>query len=405
MSSAKLWQRPAMDVENIVDAAILLTTCSLTPTLGAFVGLAYAVAAGKFHFWHQGAFVLLVLALSEEARTLMDWHRMAMLVGAATLPVLTLDWPVTGLLMISLGPALALGIAAGSPLIALQTLLCMTIAALARRLPAFATFSATEVSILAAGVAALVDFPSTEMHSIEQSVLLTAISFSLIVPDCTAWLIPPGCPGLPPTIFALLFSLWVGGVLYPFLYIWVLQRDPFIWVIESILAEPARCWLCGYWITLLGVTLAVAAHSPHLTNASRKHVIRKGFHALAVVMFVPGIVLDASFMGLAFAVALGALLLVECLRISRVAPFDAAIEPFVRQFTDERDAAGFIRTHLYLLVGCACPVWYTNRLDSTTFHSLTPYSGALVLGVTDAVDRLPLALLWAVQSGPPWCRV
>jgi len=35
----------------------------------------------------------------------------------------------------------------------------------------------------------------------------------------------------------------------------------------------------------------------------------------------------------------------------------AKIDSFMRTFIDERDAGSLILTHLYLLVGCAAPVW------------------------------------------------
>lgn len=50
-----------------------------------------------------------------------------------------------------------------------------------------------------------------------------------------------------------------------------------------------------------------------------------------------GIVLEPEFMGLAFAVALAAMLLVECGRYNGL-PAAPAVDRFMRRFTDERES-------------------------------------------------------------------
>ena len=64
------------------------------------------------------------------------------------------------------------------------------------------------------------------------------------------------------------------------------------------------------------------------------------------------------------------------------------IDLFMRRFTDDREAGGgLIRTHLYLLFGCALPLWHTTW--SAGPHSpVAPYAGVIILGVGDAAASM-----------------
>jgi dolichol kinase len=88
------------------------------------------------------------------------------------------------------------------------------------------------------------------------------------------------------------------------------------------------------------------------------------------------------------------------------------IDTFMRSFIDERDSGSLILTHLYLLVGCAAPVWlYTpanpsegtqllsltlfsppleadEALSSIDVHFLLPYLGVLLVGLGDSFASL-----------------
>jgi dolichol kinase len=60
----------------------------------------------------------------------------------------------------------------------------------------------------------------------------------------------------------------------------------------------------------------------------------------------------------------------------------------MRTFIDERDAGSLILTHLYLLVGCAAPVWL--------YTPANPSEG------TSGVPRSHLSLVWLITSVALW---
>jgi len=106
---------------------------------------------------------------------------------------------------------------------------------------------------------------------------------------------------------------------------------------------------------------------------------RKFFHALAVIMFIPGIALDPAFTHLAFSVAFSVFIFAEYIRYFALYPFGAAVHRFLSEFLDEKDSGSAILSHFYLLTGCAGPLW----LESPS--RLLDFTGVLVLGVGDAL--------------------
>lgn len=103
---------------------------------------------------------------------------------------------------------------------------------------------------------------------------------------------------------------------------------------------------------------------------------RKSFHAIAVLMFAPGIIVDVrpfcvgdwiacthvtvaqpSFMHLAFSVAFALFIFAEYVRYFALWPFGAAVHIFLSEFLDEKDKGSAILSHFYLLMGCAGPLW------------------------------------------------
>ena len=47
----------------------------------------------------------------------------------------------------------------------------------------------------------------------------------------------------------------------------------------------------------------------------------------------------------------------QYVRIGRIQPFGQAIHTAFQVFLDEKDAGGLVLTHIYLLLGCAVPLW------------------------------------------------
>jgi hypothetical protein len=89
-------------------------------------------------------------------------------------------------------------------------------------------------------------------------------------------------------------------------------------------------------------------------------------------------------------------LLAEVIRHFEVPPLGNQLGDFFSIFTDERDTRGpLIVSHIFLLVGCAVPVWmslYGSELPSNALP-IEGFSGVLCLGCGDAMVRHRLTLL------------
>lgn len=108
---------------------------------------------------------------------------------------------------------------------------------------------------------------------------------------------------------------------------------------------------------------------------------RKFFHALAVVMFLPGVAADPAFAHLAFSAAFALFAFAEYVRYFALYPFGASVHLFMNEFLDHKDSGTAILSHFYLLTGCAGSVWFEGcvavgrrqRTDDVTFIYLFIY--------------------------------
>lgn len=117
-----------------------------------------------------------------------------------------------------------------------------------------------------------------------------------------------------------------------------------------------RPLLVAGWAAALAVGVPSAPRLSRRLSLS-KTASRKLFHALATVMFLPAIALEREFLSLALGAALGVLLAAEFLRCAGCPPAAAALDRYYGEFLDARDGGCVVVTHLFLLLGCAVPVW------------------------------------------------
>ncbi|KAJ7284636.1 hypothetical protein C8J57DRAFT_1709065 [Mycena rebaudengoi] len=132
----------------------------------------------------------------------------------------------------------------------------------------------------------------------------------------------------------------------------------------------------------------IAASGDFLDRADKRvptlrlNARRKFFHALVVVMFVPGVAFDPAFTHLAFSAAFALFIFAEYIRYFAIYPFGAAIHLFMAEFLDTKDGGTAILSHFYLLTGCAGSLWLEG--PSRLLH----FTGVLVLGVGDALASI-----------------
>ncbi|GAA5891239.1 hypothetical protein JCM6882_004632 [Rhodosporidiobolus microsporus] len=108
---------------------------------------------------------------------------------------------------------------------------------------------------------------------------------------------------------------------------------------------------------------------------------RKFFHALAVVMFVPGIAVDPAFTSLSFSLAFTLFTFAEYARFFALYPIGAPLHIFFTEFVDNKDSGPVILSHFYLLTGCAGGLWLEGS-------GINRFTGVLVLGIGDSLASI-----------------
>lgn len=116
-----------------------------------------------------------------------------------------------------------------------------------------------------------------------------------------------------------------------------------------------------FWLTLivglLGATVVGVAWFVRGGRSSSTRT-RKYFHLLIVLVFVPGLLYQCTLLYVSAGMLLAVFVLLEAARLVRLWPIHEVLQSVVGTFMDEKDAGGFVvLTPVYLLVGCAMPLW------------------------------------------------
>ncbi|KAJ4971103.1 hypothetical protein NE237_004202 [Protea cynaroides] len=160
---------------------------------------------------------------------------------------------------------------------------------------------------------------------------------------------------------------------------------PLLWVFYFVFTEPhKRLALCIYWI---GVIVVSVFRFYHISKNSKieRILLRKYYHLLAVLMFLPAFIFQPNFLDLAFGVALAVFLALEIIRIWKIWPLWKLVHQFMNAFTDHRDSDILIVSHFSLLLGCALPIWMSSRFND---RPLAPFAGILSLGIGDTMASM-----------------
>jgi dolichol kinase len=78
----------------------------------------------------------------------------------------------------------------------------------------------------------------------------------------------------------------------------------------------------------------------------------------------------------------------EIVRVQKIKPLAAHIDGFVKEYVDSRDQGVLILTHIYLLCGCAIPLWILFPKEIYSVHEIIVWmSGVVSLGIGDSMVR------------------
>lgn len=160
---------------------------------------------------------------------------------------------------------------------------------------------------------------------------------------------------------------------------------PFLWVLDFVFSEPLkRLSLCIYWVALISASVT-RFYAISKNSKIERILLRKYYHLLAVLMFIPALIIQPKFLHLAFGAALGVFLTLEIIRVWRIWPLGQVIHQFMNAFTDHRDSEILIVSHFSLLLGCSLPIWLSSGFND---RPLAPFAGILSLGIGDTMASM-----------------
>jgi dolichol kinase len=160
---------------------------------------------------------------------------------------------------------------------------------------------------------------------------------------------------------------------------------PILWVFGFVFSEPLkRLSLCIYWVSVVYISV-LRFYSISKSSKIERILLRKYYHLLAVLMFVPALIYQPKFLDLAFGAALAVFLVLEIIRVWKIWPLGEIVNQFMNAFTDHRDSDLLIVSHFSLLLGCALPIWMSSGFND---RPLAPFAGILSLGIGDTMASM-----------------
>eukprot|EP01064_Diplonema_japonicum_P038606 TRINITY_DN940_c0_g1_i2.p1 TRINITY_DN940_c0_g1~~TRINITY_DN940_c0_g1_i2.p1 ORF type:complete len:489 (+),score=92.01 TRINITY_DN940_c0_g1_i2:34-1500(+) len=182
------------------------------------------------------------------------------------------------------------------------------------------------------------------------------------------------------------FALLCGAAAVLLVMSLALDQNSLVWLYMYVFEKKAVPFsFIQYYCAVLMVGLPFAPRNFFRKNRT---IARKYFHLLAIIMFVPTILLHVRFLALAFSVAFAIFIVVECLRVAKVEPLASTVDEMFGVYIDEKDEGTAVLTHMYLLIGCALPVWYVFVCHHGGVFSakslLCAIGGVTVTGLGDA---------------------
>ncbi|CAM4882764.1 unnamed protein product [Rotaria socialis] len=180
------------------------------------------------------------------------------------------------------------------------------------------------------------------------------------------------------TIFSIVF--------FPRAY-YFLNQNPFIWLFNYIFHKSHRIYLLLFWFTVSLLSLLIV--NIHLRYATannityEKTILRKYFHFLAIIVYTSGILFDTHLLTMCSVAFIVLLLLLECIKIKRVAPLGDIIRNAWNMYENEKDIGTIMFSHIFLIIGLSYPVWIAD--DSKRLAQL---SGIISVGIGDSAASI-----------------
>ncbi|XP_067636507.1 dolichol kinase-like [Eurosta solidaginis] len=183
--------------------------------------------------------------------------------------------------------------------------------------------------------------------------------------------------------YILMLLLAIGVTCTP-----ITKPIPIIALLKFIRKDEVRIKIIMFYVALVALTVVIVwGRKQSQGKASTR--VRKLFHLLIVIVYVPGLLYQCDFLYIASGVALALITVFELVRICNIPPLDVHLRNAFASFSDEKDAGVFALTPFCLLIGCSLPLWispcpcYQDNTSSYTNRIVPLFSGILTIGFGD----------------------
>ncbi|KAL5565764.1 hypothetical protein UlMin_028928 [Ulmus minor] len=122
---------------------------------------------------------------------------------------------------------------------------------------------------------------------------------------------------------SLIFFSSLGFIMIVIIPSWMqfvqdFHMHPLLWVFSFVFSEPSkRLSLCIYWICIIFISI-LRFYNISKNSKIERILLRKYYHIMAVLMFLPALIYQPKLLDLAFGAALGVFLALEIIRASMV---------------------------------------------------------------------------------------
>lgn len=178
-------------------------------------------------------------------------------------------------------------------------------------------------------------------------------------------------------VFIPLTALIVLGIIS----IPVTQPIPILFVLEFLFSDLDKIIVLVIFGGLLLLTGLICQWQV-MRNKPTSTSTRKLFHFVIVIVFLVGLLLQRLVLFLCAGVSFSIFLLLEAIRVGKVEVLAPVLEQTVKSFVDGQDSGLIALTPIYLLVGCAGPLFLSPVAFSGPILPLL--SGVLSVGIGDS---------------------
>ncbi|XP_017044635.1 dolichol kinase [Drosophila ficusphila] len=177
------------------------------------------------------------------------------------------------------------------------------------------------------------------------------------------------------------FYLWMFQLIVAVTCMPVTKPLPLLTLIQFIIQDRDRLAILVFYLLLVVLTCITVAWQIGSSSKANTRV-RKIFHLLIVMVYIPGLIFECALLYLATGVALAAFVVLELVRLLKIPPFADRLAEAFRSFKDEKDAGELALTPFCLLIGCSMPIWM-SPCPCSGGNTLALLSGILAVGVGD----------------------